>query len=283
MVITGEINKGYNSQLKELISSKEKRSLNKSTLSNDVNLIKNFYSSLGFNFAKVNTKLKKIDEDNFDVLIEIDRGEKTKISSIKFVGNNSIRGNRLKDIIASEESKFWKVISRNTVLSENLINLDIRLLRNYYRSIGFYDVKISSNFAEVINEKEAKLIYSIDEGNRYVLGKISTNLDSVFDKKLFLPLNKTYKKYIGQYYSPFKIQKILVEIDELIAANSLQFVEHNVEEQINDNSIDIIFNIFEGQKELVERINIKGNSITNEDVIRGELLLDEEIRLQKLI
>ena len=96
LVITGEINKGYNSQLKELISSKEKRSLNKSTLSNDVNLIKNFYSSLGFNFAKVNTKLKKIDEDNFDVLIEIDRGEKTKISSIKFVGNNSIRGNRLK-------------------------------------------------------------------------------------------------------------------------------------------------------------------------------------------
>ena len=69
----------------------------------------------------------------------------------------------------------------------------------------------------------------------------------------------------------------------MIAANSLQFVEHNVEEQINDNSIDIIFNIFEGQKELVERINIKGNSITNEDVIRGELLLDEEIRLQKLI
>ena len=173
-------------------------------------------------------------------------------------------------------------------MSENLINLDIRLLRNYYRSIGFYDVKISSNFAEVINEKEAKLIYSIDEGNRYVLGKISTNLDSVFDKKLFLPLNKTYKKYIGQYYSPFKIQKILVEIDELIAANSLQFVEHNVEEQINDNSIDIIFNIFEGQKELVERINIKGNSITNEDVIRGELLLDEgdpftKINLEKSI
>ena len=168
-------------------------------------------------------------------------------------------------------------------MSENLINLDIRLLRNYYRSIGFYDVKISSNFAEVINEKEAKLIYSIDEGNRYVLGKISTNLDSVFDKKLFLPLNKTYKKYIGQYYSPFKIQKILVEIDELIAANSLQFVEHNVEEQINDNSIDIIFNIFEGQKELVERINIKGNSITNEDVIRGELLLDEGDPFTKLI
>ena len=171
-------------------------------------------------------------------------------------------------------------------MSENLINLDIRLLRNYYRSIGFYDVKISSNFAEVINEKEAKLIYSIDEGNRYVLGKISTNLDSVFDKKLFLPLNKTYKKYIGQYYSPFKIQKILVEIDEL-TANSLQFVEH-VEEQINDNSIDIIFNIFEGQKELVERINIKGNSITNEDVIRGELLLDEgdpftKINLEKSI
>ncbi len=288
LIITGEVNKSFNSQVKDIISSKEKRALNKSNLNNDVNIIKSFYSSLGYNFAKVTSKLKKIDEDSFDVLIEIERGEKTKISSIKFVGNNYIRSSRLKDIIASEENKFWKIISRNTALSENLINLDIRLLRNYYRSIGFYDVNINSNFAEILNVEEAKLIYSIDEGKRYVIGKISTNLDSVFDKKLFFPLNKTYSKYIGEYYSPFKIQKILVEIDELIASNNLQFVEHNVEEQINNDSIDIVFNIFEGEKELVERINVKGNSITNEDVIRGELLLDEgdpftKINLEKSV
>ena len=108
-------------------------------------MIKDLYSSLGYNFAKVETKVKKIDEDNFDLLIEIDRGEKTKISSIKFIGNKKIRSKRLKSVIASEENKFWKFISRNTVLSENLINLDLRLLTNYYKSLGFYDIKIYSN------------------------------------------------------------------------------------------------------------------------------------------
>ena len=87
-------------------------------------MIKSLYSSLGYNFAKIEAKLKKIDEDNYDLLFEIERGEKTKISSISFVGNNNVRTKRLKSVIASEEDKFWKIISRNTVLSENLINLD---------------------------------------------------------------------------------------------------------------------------------------------------------------
>ena len=93
--------------------------------------------------------------------------------------------------------------------------------------------------------------------------------------KIFFPLNKTYKKYAGEFYSPFKVKAILEEIDELIASNNLQFVEHNVKEEIRQESVDIIFNIFEGEKELVERINVKGNSVTNENVIRGELLVDE--------
>ena len=74
---------------------------------------------------------------------------------------------------------------KNTALSENLINLDQRLLINYYKSIGFYDVKIESNFAEINQEGEANLIYTISEGQRYIIDKISTNVDKVFDKKSF--------------------------------------------------------------------------------------------------
>ena len=282
LIIIGEKSTKYINEIKRVINSKEKKSLNNSNLAKDVNIIKSLYSSLGYNFVKVETSLKKIDEDNYDLLFEIDRGQKTKISSIKFIGNDSIRTKRLKSIIASEENKFWKVISRNTVLSENLINLDKRLLSNYYRSNGFYDVKVNSNLAKIIDVEQAELIYSIDEGNRYTIGKISTNLDEVFDKKLFTILSKTYKKFAGEYYSPFKVKEILDEIDEIIALNSLQFVEHNVQETISSNTINLVFNIFEGEKKTVERINVKGNSVTNEDVIRGELLLDEGDPLQKL-
>ena len=168
-----------------------------------------------------------------------------------------------------------EVYFRNTILSENLISLDRRLLINYYKSIGFYDIKINSNIAEIKKDGNADLIYTIQEGNRYTINKISTNVDSVFDKKLFFPLNESYERYVGTFYSPFKIKKLLDELDELIVKNNLQFVEHNVQEILESDSINIVFNVFEGEKTLVERINITGNDITNEDVIRGELVLDE--------
>ena len=181
----------------------------------------------------------------------------------------------MRDVIASEEDKFWKVFSRNTNLSENLINLDKRLLSNYYKSLGYYDIEISSNIAEINKKGNAELVYSIEEGTRYTINKITTNIDKVFDKKFFFPLNKEFKKYIGDYYSPFKIKKLLEELDRLIEFNNLQFVEHNVQEEIKNESINITLNIYEGPKNLVERINITGNNVTNEDVIRGELILDE--------
>ena len=275
LVLIGEKSKKFKDEIIKIINSKQKKSLNKSNIAKDVDIIKNLYSSLGYNFAKVETKLKKINENNYDLLFEIDRGEKTKISKINFIGNNNVRNTRLKNIIASEEDKFWKVISKNTVLSKNLINFDLRLLTNYYKSIGFYDVKINSNLAEIINSEQAELIYSIDEGKRFTIEKISTNVDEVFDKNIFFQLNKTYKELAGQYYSPFKIKEVLDEIDEIVISNNLQFVEHNVQEEVKDDTINIIFNIFEGEKKLIERINIKGNTVTNEDVIRGELISDE--------
>ena len=66
--------------------------------------------------------------------------------------------------------------------------------------------------------------------------------------KRFFPLNDIYSKYVGGFYSPFKVKQILDEVDLLISNNNLQFVEHNVQEQIGEDSIHVIFNIFEGEK-----------------------------------
>ena len=127
--------------------------------------------------------------------------------------------------------------------------MDKRLLQNYYRSNGYYDVKIQSNSAQ-INQKDGdiELIYSIDAGNRYIIKKIITNADPVIDKDIFYSLNKEYQDAIGSYYSPFKVKKLLERIDELIEINNLQFIEHNVEEIIENDSIVIKFNIYEGEK-----------------------------------
>ena len=275
LVILGEPTKKYEDEIIKIITSKEKDSFIKSNLANDSKIIKNLYSTIGYNFVSVDTKIRKIDDFTLDLIFEINKGEQSKIKKITFTGDKKIREKRLRDIIASEEDRFWKFISRNTNYSKNLINLDTRLLTNYYKSIGYYDVNVNSSSAELKQTGEIEVIYSIDAGTRYLIKKITTNTDPVFDNELFFPLEKDYKKLIGSYYSPFKVKKLLESIDELISTNNLQFVEHSVRETVEEDSITIQFNISEGAKVLVERINILGNNVTNESVIRSALLIDE--------
>ena len=275
IILQGEPSNKISEEIKKNLKLKENNSFIKSYLSSDIEIIKQIYSSLGYNFASIETKINKVDNNNFDLLIEINRGSKTKISSINFTGDKKLKDRKLRDIIASEEDKFWKVISRNTNFNQSLIDLDIRLLTNYYKSIGYYDVVINSKTAEINNENNINLTYSIDAGSRFIIDKITTNVDPVFDNKLFFPLKKAYDNLVGEYYSPFAIKKILEDIDKIIENNNLQFVEHNVEEDVSDKTISIKFNIYEGERQLVERINIKGNNITDESVIRAELILDE--------
>lgn len=275
IIIVGEKRNSISEQIKKLIQLKEKRSFIKSFLVSDIDIIKKLYSSIGYNFAEVEIKVNEFGNNKLDLLIDIKRGNLSKIKSISFIGDKKIRSNRLKDITASEEHKFWKILSKNTKFNQNLINLDLRLLENYYKSIGYYNVKVVSQTANLKEDGNIDLIYSIDAGDRFIINKIITNPDPVLDKAIFIPLKEKFKKVIGEYYSPFTVKKLLEDIDELIAKNNLQFIEHNVEEIVSGKEITIKFNIFEGEKVLVERINILGNNVTNENVIRSELLLDE--------
>ena len=283
IILIGEDNTGIKKKIRDIISLKEKNSFIKNNLNNDINLIKALYSSAGYKFVKIDTKVRKIDENNFDLSIEINKGKLTKIKKIFFIGDKKIKEKRLRDIITSEENKFWKVISGNSKFSENQIELDKRLLINYYKNLGYYDVKITSSSAEITSSENVNLYFNINAGLRYIFDKFETTVDQTFDKKIFFPLEKVYKKTIGEYYSPLKIKKILEEIDKLIANNNLQFVEHDVTEQIEGDKVSLKFNILEGKKIIIERINISGNNVTNESVIRGELLLDEGDPFSNLI
>ena len=110
LIFTGE-KKTLVDQIKKVISSKEKNSFIKSSVVKDIEKIKKLYSSIGYNFAIAEVKINEIANDRVDVLIEINKGERTKISTINFIGNESISTRRLTDVIASQEDKFWKIIS----------------------------------------------------------------------------------------------------------------------------------------------------------------------------
>ena len=271
----GESSNQVKKSILEKLKLKSKESFIENKLSEDINLIKKMYATIGFNFASVEAKIEKFDEKRINLIYTLDKGKKTNIAKINFIGDKKIKEKRLRDIIVSEEKKFWKVLSKNTFLNIKNIELDKRLLINYYKSLGYYDVQVLSNNAELSKENVTTLTYTINAGTRYRVNKISTNVSDVLDKELFFPLQKNFKKIVGKYYSPFTVKKLLDELDLLIANNDLQFIEHSVNEVLEAGVIEIKINIFEGKKQLVEKINVVGNTVTDESVIRSELLLDE--------
>ncbi len=290
ITLEGEPTKKFTKALLDFMTLKEKSSYIKNDVKKDIDIIKSFYNQLGYYSSSVEARTKEVKGGNnlIDLIFIIDKGKREKITKIFFIGEKKIKTKRLRDVIATEEAKFWKFISRNIYLNDQRIELDKRLLKNYYLSKGYYDAEILSSNVFIKDNEGIELTFNINAGKRYRIKKISTNIDPVFDTKIFKVLEKDYKKFAGTYYSPFKITKILESIDKLIDDNELQFVTHSVSETVDGNFIDLEFKIFEGPKVVVERINISGNTVTNDSVIRSEMILDEgdpfsKIKLDKSI
>ena len=144
IIIVGEETNKYKDAIKKNIKSKKNGPYVKSLIVDDELIIKKLYSSLGFNFLEIKSKVETFPKKRVNIYFEIEKDKKTKISKINFKGDRKLRDRRLRDIITSQETKFWKILTRNTNLNKSNINLDKRLLTNYYKSIGYYDVKVIS-------------------------------------------------------------------------------------------------------------------------------------------
>ena len=138
IVFKGEKTKKYKERITELLTIRENTSFVDNHLKQDINIIKAFYRHNGFYFAKVQTEIENLKKNRVNIIYLIDKGEKAKIARIYFLGDKKVRDKRLRDVITSEESKFWKFISKNVYLNQERINLDKRLLKNYYRNKGYY-------------------------------------------------------------------------------------------------------------------------------------------------
>tara|TARA_B100001123_G_scaffold387096_1_gene462089 strand:- start:2727 stop:4970 length:2244 start_codon:yes stop_codon:yes gene_type:complete len=275
IVFKGEKAKKFKEKILELVALKEKASYIEGSVKNDTNLIKEFYKSLGFYFVKIDVEVEKLKKNRVNVVYSIEKGEKAKIAKIYFLGEKKIREKKLRDIITSQESKFWKFISRNVYLNKARVELDKRLLENYYRNKGYYEVDVKSTNVEYSEGEGFVLTFNINAGKRYKFKKIFANVSETLDKSAFASLEKEFNKLVGHYYSQRKLKKVLEKIDKLSEQKELQFINHNILETLDENGVEVKINIFEGDKVIIERINIVGNSVTNDSVIRSELLVDE--------
>ena len=149
-----------------------------------------------------------------------------------------------------------------------------RLLRNFYRNNGYYNAVVNSSFAKLINENEFELVFNIDAKKTY-FGELKLNLPSDFDSDNFKKIYSLFDKISGELYSINTIDKILKEIDEITTLEQYKFINATVEENINQDKINLNFIIKESEKYYVNRINIFGNTVTSENVIRNQLEVDE--------
>ena len=229
----------------------------------------------GYYFSSIDVLIEELDENKVDVIFKISLGKKAKIKKISFIGDKKFKDRKLRNIIVSEEYKFWKFVSGRKYLNENVINLDNRLLKNFYLNQGYYNVEINSSFAKLIDNENFELIYNINANEKFYFGDIALQLPDDFDDQNFSKINKVFDEIKGEKYSINSIQKILDEIDKVSIYEQYESVKAVVEEKIDSNKINLNFKINQTEKFTVERINIFGNNITRENVIRNELELDE--------
>ena len=285
VIITGIKKEEFKNKLLDTISLKNRSSFTDYKLQNDLNLLNNVLKQNGFYFAKTQPLVKKNNENNsIDLNFSIELGQKAKIMTIQFIGDKKIKDRKLKNIIVSEEAKFWKFISNKVYLDEQRINLDKRLLANYYKNKGYYSVDVQDSFVEFKNSGEFNLVYKIEAGNKFNFNKLNLTIPDSFEEKDFENIQKLLSKLEGEIYSLNKLEKILDKIDSLATTKSYEFIDAEISETIIDkNNLNITISFSESEKFYVERINILGNSITLEEVIRNSLIVDEGDPLNEIL
>ena len=262
--------------LKQITSKVEKYPFVKNKISEQNDLLKTLLKSYGYYFVELETLINFNDNNSVDLIYNFELGEIAKIKKIKFVGNKIFRDNTLRNVIISEEAKFWKFLTRNKFLNTDRIKLDTSRLKKFYQNRGFFLANIKSATAVINENNQFELIFNINAGNKYFFNEIKISDDqNLIDQNLKVFFKK-FKKLKGKKYSKKVLNNLINEINQFTLNNDFIFVNSKYSEIIkNDNLIDIIINFDEVDKQFVERINVLGNFITDEKVIRNSLIVDE--------
>ena len=274
--------------LKEGALIKDRSSYSENVIIEEKNRLNDILKNLGYYNSELEILVETKENNLVNLIFDIKLGDKAKIKKITFIGNKIFKDRKLRRIIASSEYKFWKFISGRKFLNENLVDFDKRLLENYYKNRGFYNVRVNSSFAKMLNDNEFELIFNIDAKSKILFGNLFLTLPTDFDEENFNNIKKLFKKIKGEPYSINSINNILDEIDQITNQEQYKFINATVTEDLKDNFINLEFKIKESEKYYVKKINIFGNNVTSENVIRNQFEVDEgdpfnEILLNKSI
>ena len=199
--INGIKKKSFTEILYSSISLKDRMSFTDYKFQNDIITIKNILKTNGYYFSEINVSTDTNSDLNSIVLnLDINLGKKAKIKNIVFIGDKKFKDKKLLELIASEEHKFWKFITNKVYLNKSLIDLDKRLLNNFYKNNGYYNVKILNSFAELSDDGYFKLTFNIDAGKKYFFNNLTLNLPDDYNTKDFSEITKIFTSLKNEQY-----------------------------------------------------------------------------------
>ena len=236
VIIEGIEQNSLNEKINEVTKKIEKYPFVENKINEQVALLKNILKSYGYYFVKLETSINKNLNNTVDLKYNFELGEVAKIKAINFIGDKIYNDIILRNIILSEETKFWKFLTKNKFLDMNRIKADIDRLENFYKDRGYFNVKIKSTSAIITDENQFELIFNINAGNKFYFNEIKfENKKNLSDKDLKI-FNQEFKKLKGKNYSKRKINNLIDDINEFTLKNDFVFLNATFNQIINDNT-----------------------------------------------
>ena len=242
----------------------------------DVKRMLEMYRHIGRFAATVEPKIIQLDQNRVDLVFEINEGPGTYVKRITFVGNKAYKESSLLENIQTREERWYRFMTMDDTYDPDRVNYDRELLRRFYLRHGYADFRVTSAVAELTPDRESFFItFTLDEGARYKYGKAVVNAklkDVKVEELNALLIGKT-----GDWFNNDEVEKNVQNLSDALGTRGFAFVD--VRPQIKRDEkrhvVDISYEVAEGPKVYVERVDIVGNVRTLDRVIRREFALVE--------
>ncbi|MFT4077218.1 MAG: outer membrane protein assembly factor BamA [Asticcacaulis sp.] len=263
-------------KLRDEVQIRPRGVFTKAKVQEDVQRIIELYRKGGRIAATVTPKIVELPQKRVDLIFEINEGPKTGVSTVNFIGNHAIPDSELQGVVVTKKSLWWKFFSSNDNYDPDRMDYDREQLRKYYTNRGYYDFRVISAVAELTpDRKDFAISYTLDEGEKYNFGRITIKTDN--DKLKAENLQRAISIRPGQLYESDRVQKAVDDLTFAAGAAGYAFVDIRPSEEPDPNThnVNLVFNVHEGARVYIDKINIVGNTQTLDKVIRRQMLVSE--------
>ena len=226
--------------------------------------------------ATVEPKIVRLDQNRVDVVFEVSEGDTTLVSRIAFVGNHAYGENRLREVIASRQQAIYRILGTADEYDPERVGFDKELLNRFYFRNGYADFQVTNATAELTPDRRAFfLTFTINEGEQYRIGKVTVDskLRNLPGEQLLPGVDVS----TGDIYDGDAVDRSSTAIQNEVQNRGFAFVDvkPRISRDRAKHTVDLVFDVSEGPRVFVERIDIDGNTRTKDKVIRREFRFAE--------